>query len=391
MKPYAELLARPYATELTARLIRYARLETTSDRHATETPSTQNQWVLARLLEKELRALDIADLSLDEHCFLIARLPASAGLEGSPCVGLMAHIDTASDVSGALVKPRLIELYDGKAVVLGNGLVLDPRDSPELADHVGDSIIVTDGSTLLGADDKAGLSEVMATAAHLLAHPEIRHGPIELIFTPDEETGKGMNLFPLGRLRSKACYTMDAGKGGEIEAECFNAYAVVAEFKGKTIHIGSARGKFANAVSMAGSFVAMLPRSEAPESTDGRFGYYCPIEISGGLETASVEVYVRDFSREGMEARLAALRSLANAVEAQFPPGHRHPRADTAVPQHARKARREPRSPRSRDGGRAPRGRRALYQAHTRRHRRRPPHRDGRAHPQHLHRGLQLP
>jgi tripeptide aminopeptidase len=233
----------------------------------------------------------------------------------------MAHIDTASDVSGANVKPRLIEGYDGKAILLGGDLVLDPSDNPELADHVGDSIIVTDGSTLLGADDKAGLSEIMTMAAWLLAHPEIRHGPIELLFTPDEETGKGMNLFPLGKLRSKACYTLDAGRGGEIEAECFNAWAVKAEFKGKAIHIGAARGKFANAVAMAGSFIAMLPRSEAPESTDGRFGYYCPIEMSGGLETAAVEVYLRDFSREGMESRIAALRSIARAVEAQFPLG----------------------------------------------------------------------
>jgi tripeptide aminopeptidase len=321
MKSYAELLSLPYAPELAARLIRYAKIETTSDRHIAEIPSTAAQWVLARLIQEELRALGLSDVELDEHCFLIARLPASPGLESLPSIGLMAHIDTASDVSGANVKPRLIEGYDGKAVVLGEGLVLDPGDNPELAEHAGDSIIVTDGSTLLGADDKAGLSEVMATAARLLSHPEIRHGPIELIFTPDEETGKGMNLFPLDRLRSRACYTLDAGRGGEIEAECFNAWAVKAEFKGKAMHIGSARGKFANATDMAASFVSMLPRSEAPESTDGRYGYYCPIEISGGLESASLEVYLRDFTREGMESRLAALRAIARAVEAQFPLG----------------------------------------------------------------------
>jgi tripeptide aminopeptidase len=326
MRSYEELLARPYAAELTARLIRYAKIETTSDRHMTETPTTQTQWVLARLILEELRALGIADAQLDEHCFLIARLPASPGLESRPSIGLMAHMDTASDVSGADVKPRLIEKYDGKKILLGEAspgetLVLDPRDNPELSDHAGDSIIVTDGSTLLGADDKAGLSEVMTLAAFLVAHPEVRHGPLELVFTPDEETGKGMNLFPLEKLKSKACYTLDAGKGGEVEAECFNAWAVKAEFKGKAIHIGAARGKFANATSMAGSFIAMLPRSEAPESTDGRFGYYCPVEMSGGLETAVVEVYLRDFTRQGMESRIAALRAIAKAVEAQFPLG----------------------------------------------------------------------
>jgi len=199
--------------------------------------------------------------------------------------------------------------------------VLDPADNPELSEHVGDSIVVTDGSTLLGADDKAGLAEVMTAAALLLASPEIRHGPIELIFTPDEETGKGMNLFPLERLRSKACYTVDGGGAGEIEAECFTAYGVKAEFKGKAIHIGAARGKLANAVAMAGSFISMLPRSEAPESTDGWYGYYCPLEMSGTLEAAQVEVFLRDFSQAGMESRIAAVRAMAAAVEAQFPLG----------------------------------------------------------------------
>ena len=161
----------------------------------------------------------------------------------------------------------------------------------------------------------------MTAAARLLARPEIGHGPIELIFTPDEETGKGMNLFPLERLRSKACYTIDGGKAGEIEAECFNAYSVKAEFKGKAIHIGAARGKLANAVAMAASFVSMLPRSEAPESTDGWYGYYCPLEISGGLESAAVELFLRDFSQAGMESRIAAVRAIAAAVEAQFPLG----------------------------------------------------------------------
>jgi tripeptide aminopeptidase len=239
----------------------------------------------------------------------------------------MAHMDTASDVSGANVRPRVIENYDGKNIRLGAAaasgvnLVLDIADNPELPEHVGDTIVVSDGSTLLGADDKAGLAEVMTAAAYLLARPEVKHGPLELIFTPDEETGKGMNLFPLERLRSKACYTVDGGKAGEIEAECFTAYAVKAEFKGKAIHIGAARGKLANAVAMAGSFVAMLPRSEAPESTDGWYGYYCPLEISGGLESAVVEVFLRDFGQAGMEARIAAVRAIAAAVEAQFPLG----------------------------------------------------------------------
>jgi tripeptide aminopeptidase len=321
MTPFEELLSRPYAQELAARLVRYARIGTTSDRHAEGTPSTQNQWDLARLLMTELKGLGVADAELDGRCYLIARLPASPGLESAPSVGLMAHMDTASDVPGDGVRPRVVEGYDGRKLQLGADAHLDPADYPDLAGHAGDTIIVTDGSTLLGADDKAGLAEIMTLAAWLIGHPEIRHGPLELVFTPDEETGKGMDLFPLERLRSKVCYTMDGGKAGEIEAECFTAYAVKAEFKGRAIHIGSARGKLANAVSMAGSFVSMLPRSEAPESTDGWYGYYCPLEMSGGLEKAQVEVFLRDFTQKGMDSRIAAVRAIAAAVEAQFPLG----------------------------------------------------------------------
>ncbi|MDP3179331.1 MAG: peptidase T [Spirochaetaceae bacterium] len=320
MRPFPELLARPCASELIDRLVRYARIETTSDRHIEAIPSTPTQWNLARLLVEELKAMGIADVSLDDHCYLIARIPARAGYEGRPSIGLMAHMDTASDVSGTDVKPRIVVRYDGSVLSLGEGRFLDPKEFPDLSERVGDTIIVTDGTTLLGADDKAGLAEIM-TAAGLLLSGTTPHGPIELIFTPDEETGKGMNLFPLAKLRSAACYTLDAGKAGEIEAECFTAYSVKAEFKGKVIHIGSARGKLANATAMAASFVTMLPRSEAPESTDGWYGYYCPLEISGGLERANVEVFLRDFTSEGMEKRIASVRAIAAAVEAQFPLG----------------------------------------------------------------------
>jgi tripeptide aminopeptidase len=326
MRSFAELLGRPYAAELAQRLIRYAKIETTSDRHIEQIPSTPTQRELARLLLSELTDLGISDASMDEHCYIIARLPASVGCEKASSIGLMAHIDTASDVSGANVRPRIIERYDGSVVKLGpsargGDYVLDPSDNPDLAGRLDDTIIVTDGSTLLGADDKAGVAEIMTAAAYLLSHPEIKHGPIEIVFTPDEETGKGMDLFPLERLKSKACYTLDGGKAGEIEAECFTAYAVKAEFKGKVIHIGSARGKLANAVAMAASFVSMLPRNESPEATDGWYGYYCPLEISGGLESATAEVFLRDFCQAGMDSRIEAVKAMAKAVEVQFPLG----------------------------------------------------------------------
>jgi tripeptide aminopeptidase len=321
MKPYADFLSGPRTAEAIERLVRYATIETTSDRHAEVTPTTETQWVLARLLVDELKGLGIKDVRLDERCYLIATLPASPGLESAPVIGLMAHMDTASDVSGANVKARVIKNYDGAAVKLSEGYVLDPAEFPDLSDHKGDTIIVTDGTTLLGADDKAGIAEIMTAIHALIENPSIRHGPLEIIFTPDEETGKGMDRFPLSAIKAKACYTFDGGKLGEVEAECFTAYEVKAEFLGKVIHIGSARGKLANAVAMAASFVSMLPRSEAPESTDGWYGYYCPLEIQGGLEKATVDVFLRDFSMKDMEGRIETVKALAKAVEAQFPLG----------------------------------------------------------------------
>jgi tripeptide aminopeptidase len=322
MKACTELLSRPYAAELAERLVRYAKIETTSDHHIEAIPSTPTQWELARLLVDELKALGIRDVSLNEHCYLIAKVPPAKGYEGIPTIGLMAHLDTSSDVAAKNVKPRVIRDYDGSPVELGHGYVLDPADdNPDLAAKVGDTIIVTDGSTLLGGDDKAGIAEIMTALRWLLAHPELPRGPLEIIFTPDEETGKGMNLFPMEKLSATACYTLDGSRTGEVEAECFNARTAKLHFKGRSIHIGYARGKLANAVSMAAAFVSMLPRNESPEATDGWFGYYCAHEISGTLDDATVEIFLRDFSAEGMERRVKALRAIAAAVEAQFPLG----------------------------------------------------------------------
>ena len=316
-----EFLSRPYSDEVMNRFISYAKIDTQSNRHAEETPTTKGQWDLARTLERELREMGVPHVELDDRCYLIARLPASLGKEQAPCIGLMAHMDTASDVSGSGVKPRIIRDYDGKAVQLSDQYVLNPAEFPDLTEHVDDTIIVTDGSTLLGADDKAGVAEIMTAIAWLIKHPELEHGPIDIYFTPDEETGKGMDNFPLQKARAVACYTLDGGKAPEIEAECFNAYAVKAEFFGKVIHIGAARGKLANAVAMAASFIGMLPRSESPEATDGWYGYYCPIELSGTIDHAWTEVYLRDFSSDRIQERIAALKAFAAAVEAQFPGG----------------------------------------------------------------------
>ncbi|MDR2103854.1 MAG: peptidase T [Treponema sp.] len=304
-----------------SRFINYVRYGTTSDRRVETTPSTQGQWVLAKALVEELHSLGIGDTELTDHCYVIARIPPSPGKETAPVVGFSAHMDTASDVPGEDVKPQLVARYDGKKIPLAEGYALDPEADPDLAAQEGKSIIHTDGTTLLGADDKAGIAALMGAAEYLLAHPEISHGPIELIFTPDEETGKGLPEFPRDRIKSTACYTLDGGPVGELEIECFNAYTADIQFEGRVIHVGQARGILANAALMAASFAVMLPRSESPEATDGYYGYYAPMDIKGDLEKASLEVFIRDFEREGAERRIAALEAFARTVEAQFPGG----------------------------------------------------------------------
>lgn len=321
MKTYNEILQQGIKSEVLERFIRYVKIDTGSDRHMETTPTTVCQWDLARILEKELKDLGISDLYFNDMMYMIARVPASKGYENKPTIGFMAHMDTASDVTGKNVQPRVVENYDGKDVVLSKEYTLSPKDFQDLSDHIGDTLIVTDGHTLLGADDKAGVAEIMTALSFLKNNPSVMHGPLEIVFTPDEETGKGMDKFPLEQLKAKACYTIDGGKLGEVEAECFNAWRVLVKFTGKAIHIGSARGKFANATAMACSFVSMLPRSEAPESTDGWYGYYCPLEIKGELEKAELEMYLRDFSMEGMNARIEAVKVFAKAIEAQYPLG----------------------------------------------------------------------
>jgi tripeptide aminopeptidase len=310
-------LAKP----LISRFAKYAGYWTESDRHVETTPSSPGQWELAKALRDELLRLGIADVELTDHCYVIARLAPSAGKENCPAAGFIAHLDTASDVTGKDVRPQLVENYDGGTIKLAGGLCLDPRTEPGMEAQKGKALIHSGGQTLLGADDKAGIAEIMTAVEYITARPEFPHGPVEIIFTPDEETGKGLPGFPLERVKSAACYTVDGGPMGELEAECFNAWKADIEFTGKAIHIGAARGILANAVSMAAAYAALLPRSESPEATDGYYGYYCPMEISGGLENARLEIFLRDFDSGGMERRLAALDAFARTVEAQFPGG----------------------------------------------------------------------
>ncbi len=304
------------------RFLRYVRIDTQSDIHGTDKPTTPGQWELLHIIEEELKQIGINDIDLNEHGYLIARLPSTLPVgKDAPVIGFMAHVDTAGDMSGKNVNPNVIENYDGSDIPLGSKWILSPTENPEMLKYVGDTLITADGTTLLGADDKAGAAQIMAAAEYFMQHPELEHGTVELIFTPDEETGTGMDLFPVEKLKSRCCYTMDGSERGHVEAECFNAAKVDITFTGVMYHLGSARGRLVNAVTMASTFIAMLPRTESPEATDGRYGYYCPLEISGTAESAKVTIYLRDFEFDQITRRRKVLESMAEALESIFPGG----------------------------------------------------------------------
>lgn len=298
------------------RFLRYVRIDTQSNHHNPEKPTTPGQWNLLKMLKKELHEIGLKDIDLDQNGYLIARIPSTlpAGRK-APVIGFMAHVDTAADMSGKNVNPQIIEHYDGNDIPLGGEWVLSSDTNPELLKYQGQTLITTDGTTLLGADDKAGAAEIMAAAEYLFHHPEIEHGEIELIFTPDEETGTGMDLFPVSKLHARCCYTMDGGERGTVDAECFNAAKVVITFTGVMYHLGSARGRMVNAVTMAGAFLSLLPQAESPEATDGRYGYYCPLEITGSAESAQLTLYLRDFEIEEIDRRRKVVESIAAVLE----------------------------------------------------------------------------
>lgn len=326
-----EVLKARFAIEyiknpLLERFLRYVKVHTTSDENAPEgkKPSTDIQLNLAKLLFKELQELGVpaSNVSLDEHGCVLAKIPATPGYENCPSIIFNSHMDTSCACSGENVKPQIHENYDGKPLNIGNGIIIDQENSPSIKSAIGDTVITSDGSTLLGADDKCGVSEIMTLVDVLLNHQkDINHGPIEVMFNCDEEIGNGTLYFPKDKVDSKIGFTIDGDVEGSLEYENFNAYTYIANFIGRSCHTGSARGKFANAAVMASTFVSMLPRSESPEATDGRYGFYCPISIKGEHESAKVVLILRDFDMNGLKRRIATCDAIAKAVEAMFPGG----------------------------------------------------------------------
>lgn len=304
------------------RFLKYVTFDTQSDESTGVTPSTPKQMVFAQYLKTELEELGLKDISLDENGYLFATLPSNVNHE-VPVVGFIAHMDTSPDMSGENVKPRIVEKYDGKDIPLcaEENIILSPANFPELLDHVGEDLIVTDGHTLLGADDKAGIAEIVGAVAYLIAHPEIKHGDIRIGFNPDEEIGLGAHKFDVEKFGAKWAYTMDGGEVGELEFENFNAAAAKIRVKGRNVHPGYAKNKMINSLLMANEYASLLPANEIPGTTEGYEGFYHLIGMEGEVENTVLSYIVRDHDREKFEARKQALLNYAAQLNEKYGEG----------------------------------------------------------------------
>ncbi|MBO5456029.1 MAG: peptidase T [Muribaculaceae bacterium] len=302
------------------RFLQYVKFDTQSDELTNMTPSTPGQMVFAQHLEKELRTMGLKDISLDENGYLMATLPGNTDKK-VPTIGFIAHLDTSPDMSGKHVTPRIVEKYDGEDIVLNKekDIVLSPSQFPELRHYIGQDLIVTDGNTLLGADDKAGIAEIITAVDYLMKHPEIKHGDIRIAFNPDEEIGQGAHKFDVEKFGAEWGYTMDGGEIGELEFENFNAAVAKVTFKGRNVHPGYAKHKMLNSIRVANQFIIMLPRWETPEHTEGYEGFYHLISIEGTVEETVLTYIIRDHDRDRFERRKKELEHLTRKINNEFP------------------------------------------------------------------------
>jgi tripeptide aminopeptidase len=317
------------------RFLRYVRYDTQPDEQSTSCPSTASQLVLLNDLAAELRALGLADASVDAHGYVMATVPATTTKRGVPTIGFIAHVDTSPEMPGAGVKPIVHRAYDGRDLVLPDdpAAVLRVADIPALADQIGHDIVTASGTTLLGADDKAGVAEIVTAAAWLAAHPEVPHGPVRIAFTPDEEIGRGADRFDVARFGAACAYTLDGGPRGEIEVESFSADAFTATFHGFNTHPGYAKGRMVNAIKVASAFIDRLPKdSLSPETTDGHDGFVHPYVVQASVDRTSVRLIVRDFVTSALHEKEAMLERLARDAAAAFPGA----RVDVAVEEQYR-------------------------------------------------------
>ena len=307
---------------LVERFLKYVSFDTQSSEETEVTPSTPGQMVFAKYLKEELESLGLEDITLDEHGYLFATLPANID-KPVPTIGFIAHMDTSPDMSGKDVSPRIVQNYDGSDIVLcaEENVVLSPSQFPELLDHKGEDLIVTNGKTLLGADDKAGIAEIVSAIVYLKEHPEIKHGKIRIGFNPDEEIGLGAHKFDVEKFGCDWAYTMDGGEVGELEFENFNAASAKITFKGRNVHPGYAKNKMVNSIRVANRFCAMLPAHETPEHTEGYEGFYHLISFNGDVEQATVAYIIRDHDRARFESRKKKIERFVSEINAEYGEG----------------------------------------------------------------------
>lgn len=307
---------------LVERFLKYVSFDTQSSEETEVTPSTPGQMVFAKYLKEELESLGLEDITLDEHGYLFATLPANID-KPIPTIGFIAHMDTSPDMSGKDVSPRIVQNYDGSDIVLcaEENVVLSPSQFPELLDHKGEDLIVTNGKTLLGADDKAGIAEIVSAIVYLKEHPEIKHGKIRIGFNPDEEIGLGAHKFDVEKFGCDWAYTMDGGEIGELEFENFNAASAKITFKGRNVHPGYAKNKMINSIRVANRFCAMLPAHETPEHTEGYEGFYHLISFNGDVEQTTVAYIIRDHDRARFESRKKKIERFVSEINAEYGEG----------------------------------------------------------------------
>jgi tripeptide aminopeptidase len=305
---------------LTKRFLKYVSFDTQSSDSSETTPSTPKQMIFAEYLRDELINKGLQDVELDANGYLYATLPSNTD-KPVPTIGFIAHMDTSPDCSGKDVKPRIIEKYDGTDIVLSEGIITSPKKFPELLQHIGEDLIVTDGHTLLGADDKAGIAEIVQAMVYLMEHPEIKHGTIRVGFNPDEEIGLGAHKFDVEKFGCQFAYTMDGSEVGEIEFENFNAASAKITITGCSVHPGYAKNKMINAARIATELAQMLPQDETPETTEGYEGFFHLIGISGGCEQASVSYIIRDHDRQIFEARKNKVQEIVASINEKYGSG----------------------------------------------------------------------
>lgn len=301
------------------RFISYVTIDTESDPNSNTTPSTAKQWDLANKLVDELKAIGMQEVTIDENAYIMATLPSNVDHE-VPTIGFVAHFDTTPDFTGANVNPKIVENYDGKDIVLNaaQNIILSPSYFEDLLLYKGQTLITTDGTTLLGADDKAGITEIMSAMEYLIQHPEIKHGKIRVGFTPDEEIGRGAHKFDVEKFGCEYAYTMDGSQIGELEYENFNAAGAKITFKGKSVHPGYAKGKMINSMLLANEFISALPANEVPEKTSGYEGFFHVHHLDGSLEETVLQLIIRDHDKAIFEARKELIHTIASKINQQY-------------------------------------------------------------------------